>query len=289
MAARKPSLARVDQGVARYMRHVEQFPMLLPEMELALSRRWRELGDVAAMQSLVTSHLRLVVKIASKHRGYGLSLDELIAQGNIGMLRAVKRFDPDRGFRLATYAIWWIRAAVQEYVLHNWSLVKIGTTAAQRKLFFNLRRLKRQLRAIDEGDLPPEMVTKIAAALDVAESDVVTMDRRLCASDYSLNAKLADDGDGEHQDWLVDASADQEAGLLDRDELDKRRRLVHSVIETLRPREQHIVRERWLRDEPTSLADLSERYSISRERVRQLEARALGKLQQAVRRTVYAG
>ena len=288
MPALTSSRVRVDWNAARYMGHVDKFPMLAPETELALSRRWREHSDVAAMHRLVTSHLRLVVKIAIGHRGYGLPLDDLIAEGNLGMMRAVKGYDPDRGFRLATYAKWWIRAAIQEYILRNWSLVKIGTTAAQKKLFFNLRRCKRQLQAIDDGELPDEMIGKIAVALDVAEADVISMNQRLAAPDHSLNAPLGEDGGGEWQERLVDPSADQECRLVERDEVVKRRKLLGDALRALMPREQHIVCERWLREEPATFADLSERHSISRERVRQIEVRALDKLHKAVRSTIWA-
>ena len=273
---------------ARYMRDVQKFPMLTPESEIALARRWRRQGDVAAMHQLVTSHLRLVAKIAIGHRGYGLPIDELIAQGSVGMMHAVKRFDPDRGFRLATYAMWWIRAAIQEYILHNWSLVKIGTTGAQKKLFFNLRRIKAQLRALDEGDLPAETVARIANSLDVPEADVVSMNQRLGAPDQSLNAPLREEGDGERQDWMVDPTTDQETRLADRDELGKRRRLLSDALHVLQPREQEILRARWLREKPATLADLSERHRISRERVRQIEVRAFDKLQKVVRNAAVA-
>lgn len=285
MSAFAPSAAGLERSAASYLRDINKFPILEPEAEATLSRRWRKQGDVAAMHKLVTSHLRLVIKLAVGYRGYGLPIDELIAQGNVGMMRAVKRFDPDRGFRLSTYAIWWIRAAMQEYILCNWSLVKMGTTAAQKKLFFNLRRLKRQLRAIDEGDLPVETVMRIAATLRVAEADVVSMNRRLATPDQSLNEPLREDGDGERQDRLLDPSDSQETRLADHDEYEKRRKLLWRALQSLMPREQHIVRERWLREKPASLAELGELHRISQERVRQIEARALGKLQIEVQRT----
>jgi RNA polymerase sigma-32 factor len=232
---------------------------------------------------LVTSHLRLVAKIAMGYRGYGLPVSELISEGNVGMMQAVKRFDPDRGFRLATYAMWWIRAAMQEYILHSWSLVKMGTTAAQKKLFFNLRKLKGQIRAIEEGDLAPEQVTHIATTLGVPENDVVQMNRRLAAPDHSLNAPLRIDGDGEWQDWLVDETASQEDLLAESEELGKRRALLVSAMENLNERERHILEERRLKEDPTTLEELSKIYGISRERVRQIEVRAFEKLQKAIR------
>ena len=236
-----------------------------------------------AAHRLVTSHLRLVAKIAMGYRGYGLPLSELISEGNVGMMQAVKRFDPDRGFRLATYAMWWIRAAIQEYILHSWSLVKMGTTAAQKKLFFNLRKLKGQLQAIEEGDLSPENLHKIATELDVPEADVVSMNRRLASPDHSLNAPLRSDSEGEWQDWLVDESESQETRLADRQELGLRRDLLEKAMTHLNDRERHILTERRLRDNPTTLEDLSQQYGISRERVRQIEVRAFEKLQKAIK------
>jgi RNA polymerase sigma-32 factor len=248
-----------------------------------LAKRWREHGDTEAAHKLVTSHLRLVAKIAMGYRGYGLPVSELISEGNVGMMQAVKRFDPDRGFRLATYAMWWIRAAIQEYILHSWSLVKMGTTAAQKKLFFNLRKLKGQMKEIEEGDLAPESVKKIAKTLDVTEDDVVQMNRRLAAPDHSLNAPVRTDGDGEWQDWLVDPAESQETRLADSEELDKRARLLSDAMKTLNQRERHILEERRLKDEPATLEDLSQEYGISRERVRQIEVRAFEKLQKAIK------
>jgi len=248
-----------------------------------LAKRWQEHEDPAAAQTLVTSHLRLVAKIAMGYRGYGLPLSELVSEGNVGMMQAVKRFDPDRGFRLATYAMWWIRAAIQEYILHSWSLVKMGTTAAQKKLFFNLRKLKGQLQAIEDGDLPPEIVTTIATKLEVPENDVINMNRRLASPDHSLNAPLRADGEGEWQDWLVDQEESQEAKLGDRQELGLRRDLLQNAMKTLNDRERHILTERRLRDEPVTLEDLSRKYNISRERVRQIEVRAFEKLQKSIK------
>jgi len=279
-----PSIAISPEGnLQRYLQQIRKFPMLLPEEEYMLAKRWQEHEDSEAAQRLVTSHLRLVAKIAMGYRGYGLPLAELISEGNVGMMQAVKRFDPERGFRLATYAMWWIRASIQEYILHSWSLVKMGTTAAQKKLFFNLRRLKGQLQAIEEGDLSPETVTKIATTLAVSETDVISMNRRLAGADHSLNAPLRIDGDGEWQDWLVDESDTQETTLAESEEMGKRRALLVDAMGTLNERERHILTERRLQDDPTTLEDLSKVYGISRERVRQIEVRAFEKLQKNIR------
>jgi RNA polymerase sigma-32 factor len=272
-----------ESNLARYLQEIRRFPMLEPDQEYMLAKRWREHGDTEAAHQLVTSHLRLVAKIAMGYRGYGLPVSELISEGNVGMMQAVKRFEPDRGFRLATYAMWWIRAAIQEYILHSWSLVKMGTTAAQKKLFFNLRKLKGQLQAIEEGDLSPENVRKIATELSVSEEDVINMNRRLGAPDHSLNAPLKIDGDGEWQDWLVDESDSQEIVLAEQQELSKRRKLLSHAMKSLNQRERHILSERRLKDEPTTLEDLSKEYGISRERVRQIEVRAFEKLQRAIK------
>src|SRR5579875_34387 len=272
-----------EGNLTRYLQEIRKFPMLEPEEEYMLAKRWKEHGDPEAAHRLVTSHLRLVAKIAMGYRGYGLPLSELISEGNVGMMQAVKRFDPDRGFRLATYAMWWIRAAIQEYILHSWSLVKMGTTAAQKKLFFNLRKLKGQLQAIEEGDLSPENVKKIATELAVSESDVVQMNRRLASPDHSLNAPLREDGDGEWQDWLVDEESNQEVRLAEDEELSGRRRLLETALKSLNPRERRILVERRLQEDPTTLEDLSQEYGISRERVRQIEVRAFEKLQKAMR------
>src|SRR5690554_334409 len=272
-----------ESNLARYLQEIRKFPMLDADEEYMLAKRWREHGDTEAAHRLVTSHLRLVAKIAMGYRGYGLPINELISEGNVGMMQAVKRFDPDRGFRLATYAMWWIRAAIQEYILHSWSLVKMGTTAAQKKLFFNLRKLKGQMQAIEEGDLQPEQVTHIATQLNVPEQDVVSMNRRLAAPDHSLNAPLRQDGDGEWQDWLVDDQESQETMLADRQELEQRRALLVNAMESLNERERHILTERRLQENPTTLEDLSQVYGISRERVRQIEVRAFEKLQRAIK------
>jgi len=257
--------------------------MLEPEEEYMLAKRWKEREDSDAAHRLVTSHLRLVAKIAMGYRGYGLPLSELISEGNVGMMQAVKRFDPDRGFRLATYAMWWIRAAIQEYILHSWSLVKMGTTAAQKKLFFNLRKLKGQLQAVDDGDLSPENLKKIATELDVPEADVISMNRRLASPDHSLNAPLRADSEGEWQDWLVDETESQETMLGERQELGLRRDLLEKALTHLNERERHILGERRLKENPTTLEDLSQQYGISRERVRQIEVRAFEKLQKAIK------
>src|SRR6516164_1509119 len=272
-----------ETGLSRYLSEIRRFPLLEPGEEFMLAKRWREHGDSKAAHKLVTSHLRLVAKIAMGYRGYGLPVAELISEGNVGMMQAVKRFDPDRGFRLATYAMWWIRASIQEYILHSWSLVKMGTTAAQKKLFFNLRKLKGQLQAIEDGDLSPENVKKIATELGVPEVDVVNMNRRLAAPDHSLNAPLRSDSEGEWQDWLVDESESQETRLGERQELGLRRDLLEKAMTHLNDRERHILTERRLRENPTTLEDLSQQYGISRERVRQIEVRAFEKLQKAIK------
>ena len=272
-----------ESNLSRYLQEIRKFPMLEPEREYMLAKRWQQHEDSGAAHQLVTSHLRLVAKIAMGYRGYGLPLSELISEGNVGMMQAVKRFDPDRGFRLATYAMWWIRAAIQEYILHSWSLVKMGTTAAQKKLFFNLRRLKGQMQAIEEGDLSPEQVQAIATKLDVPEQDVVNMNRRLASPDHSLNAPLRAESEGEWQDFLVDESASQEITLADREELGKRRKLLANAMTALNERERDILTERRLREAPTTLEDLSQKYGISRERVRQIEVRAFEKLQKAIK------
>jgi len=272
----------VDGNLSRYLREINRFPMLSLQEEVALSQLWRDQHDLGAAHKLVTSHLRLVAKIAMGYRGYGLPVSDLISEGSVGMMEAVKRFDPERGFRLATYAMWWIRAAIQEYILHSWSLVKIGTTAAQKKLFFNLRRLKGQMQAIDDGDLKPEQVSKIATSLAVPEHEVVSMNRRLAAPDHSLNAPVSADGEDQWQDWLVDGSESQETSTGDREESTERRTLLAPALNALKPRERHILEQRRLKDSPTTLDDLSQQFNISRERVRQIEVRAFEKLQKAM-------
>ncbi|HNB26869.1 MAG TPA: RNA polymerase sigma factor RpoH [Alphaproteobacteria bacterium] len=282
MARNLPSLVS-DSNLARYLAEIRKFPMLEPTEEFMLAKRWQEHQDKEAAHKMVTSHLRLVAKIAMGYRGYGLPMSEVISEGNVGLMQAVKRFDPDKGFRLATYAMWWIRAAIQEYILHSWSLVKIGTTAAQKKLFFNLRRVKGQLKALEEGDLHPETVKEIATRLSVPEEDVVNMNRRLTAPDHSLNAPVKIDGDGEWQDWLVDEGDSQETTLAESQEFGHRKRLLDNALKLLNPRERRILSERRLKDEPTTLEDLSTEFGISRERVRQIEVRAFDKVQRAIR------
>ncbi len=274
-----------ESNLQRYMDEIRQFPMLEPDQEYMLARRWREDEDRDAAHQLVTSHLRLVAKIAMGYKGYGLPVAELISEGNVGMMQAVKRFDPEKGFRLATYAMWWIRASIQEYILHSWSLVKMGTTAAQKKLFFNLRRIKGRLQAFEEGDLHPENVKKIAEELDVPEQDVVSMNRRLAGADNSLNAPLKanGDGDGEWMDWLEDETDNQEAVYAESEELTLRRELLTEAMEHLNEREREILTQRRLVDPVQTLEELSQVYNISRERVRQIEARAFEKLQKAMR------
>jgi RNA polymerase sigma-32 factor len=290
MNTRLPSVTKVspETNLARYLQEIRKFPMLEAQEEYMLAKRWREHEDTEAAHKLVTSHLRLVAKIAMGYRGYGLPLGELISEGNVGMMQAVRRFDPDRGFRLATYAMWWIRASIQEYILHSWSLVKMGTTAAQKKLFFNLRKLKGQLQEIDEGDLSPENVKEIARRLAVPEEDVVNMNRRLAAPDHSLNAPLRVDGEGEWQDWLVDESDSQETVLAEREEFANRHELLTGAMKNLNKRERHILAERRLKDNPATLEELSQEYGISRERVRQIEVRAFEKLQRAVKNAAVA-
>jgi RNA polymerase sigma-32 factor len=283
MAVRNlPSLVS-DSNLARYLAEIRQFPMLEQSEEFMLAKRWQEHQDTEAAHKMVTSHLRLVAKIAMGYRGYGLPMSEVISEGNVGLMQAVKRFDPDKGFRLATYAMWWIRAAIQEYILHSWSLVKIGTTAAQKKLFFNLRRVKGQLKALEEGDLKPETVKEIATRLDVPESDVIDMNRRLAAPDHSLNAPVRMDGEGEWQEWLVDEGDSQETMLAESQEFGRRQKLLDRALKLLNPRERRILSERRLKDEPTTLEDLSKEFGISRERVRQIEVRAFDKVQRAIR------
>ena len=283
--AQRPNLPVLspDGNLSRYLDQIRKFPMLTADEEYMLAKSWQEHGDLEAAHRLVTSHLRLVAKIATSYRGYGLPLAELISEGNVGMMQAVKRFDPERGFRLATYAMWWIRAAIQEYILHSWSLVKIGTTAAQKKLFFNLRKLKGQMQAIEEGDLSPERVTAIAEKLDVPEAEVVSMNRRMAAPDHSLNAPLRSDSESEWQDWLVDEQDDQETRLGQSEELALRRDLLTDAMTTLNPRERHVLTERRLKEAPATLEDLSKVYNVSRERIRQIEVRAFEKLQKAMK------
>jgi len=274
-----------EAGLNRYLAEIKKFPILQPEQEYMLAKRFQEHGDTEAAAQLVTSHLRLVAKIAMGYRGYGLPTSELISEGNIGLMQGVKKFEPERGFRLATYAMWWIRASIQEYILRSWSLVKMGTTAAQKKLFFNLRRMKSRLDAFEDGDLRPEHVTKIATDLGVAETDVVSMNRRMAmGGDTSLNVPMREDGDGQWQDWLQDDAPLQDKIVADAQEADVRHSMLVSAMDDLNDREQHILTERRLTDDPKTLEELSQVYGVSRERVRQIEVRAFEKLQKAMMR-----
>jgi len=274
-----------EQSLNRYLAEIRKFPILQPEQEYMLAKRFQEHGDPDAAAQLVTSHLRLVAKIAMGYRGYGLPTSELISEGNIGLMQGVKKFEPDRGFRLATYAMWWIRASIQEYILRSWSLVKMGTTAAQKKLFFNLRRMKSKLDAFEDGDLRPEDVTKIATDLGVAESDVVSMNRRMAmGGDTSLNVSMREDGEGQWQDWLQDDAPLQDTVVADQQEADVRHDMLVSAMDDLNDREKHILTERRLTDDPKTLEELSQVYGVSRERVRQIEVRAFEKLQKAMMR-----
>ena len=279
--ARQLPILKGEGNLAMYLREIRKFPLLDPNEEYMLAKSWKEHGDLDAAHKMVTSHLRLVAKIAMGYRGYGLPLADLIAEGNVGMMQAVKRFDPERGFRLATYAMWWIRAAIQEYILHSWSLVKIGTTAAQKKLFFNLRRLKGEMKAIDEGDLSAEQVTEISQTLNVPEADVISMNRRLAGGDQSLNAPVSrdDEGGSEWQDWLVDPGEGADTRLGNRQELGQRQRLLSHAMDGLNAREREIITARRLKENPATLEDLSQKYGVSRERIRQIEVRAFEKLQ----------
>ncbi len=272
-----------DQNLSRYLQKARTYPMLDADEEVALARRWREKQDQNAADRLVSSHLRLVIKIAMGFRGYGLPVADLISEGNVGMMQAISRFDPDRGFRLSTYAMWWIRASIHEYVLHSWSLVKIGTTASQKKLFFNLRKLKSSLQAFEAGDLTPENVTAIAEHLKVPEKDVISMNRRLAGPDHSLNTPVNEDGDGEWLDWLQDTRDNQETIIGHGEEISWRQSLLVGAMDRLSERERHIIVERRLKDSPATLQDLSVEYGISRERVRQIEVRAFEKLQKSVK------
>ena len=268
-----------EGNLSSYMRQIKKFPLLEAKNEYMLAKAWKEQGDVKAAHKLVTSHLRLVAKIASGYRGYGLPLSDLISEGNIGMMHAVKRFEPEKGFRLATYAMWWIKASIQEYILRSWSLVKIGTTAAQKKLFFNLKKIKSKISALDEGDLTPEQVDKISTELSVPKKEVVSMNRRISGSDYSLNAPVTKDGDGEWQDWLEDETQNQEASFADTEEYLLKKNIMDDALKVLSDREKDIICERQLNEKPLTLEDLSIRYGVSRERIRQIESKAFEKLQ----------
>jgi RNA polymerase sigma-32 factor len=274
-----------EGGLSRYLDEIRKFPMLEPHEEFMLAKRWREHGDREAAHKLVTSHLRLVAKIAMGYRGYGLPISEVVSEGNVGLMQAVKRFEPDKGFRLATYAMWWIKAAIQEYILRSWSLVKMGTTANQKKLFFNLRKAKGRISALEEGDLRPDQVKQIATQLGVTEQDVVDMNRRL-GGDASLNAPLREEGEGEWQDWLVDDSASQESILAAEEEGQNRLQALRSALSVLNPRERRIFEARRLSDDPITLEDLSVEFGVSRERVRQIEVRAFEKVQEAVKKNL---
>ena len=272
-----------ENGLSRYLSEIRKFPMLSKEEEFMLAKSWVEHEDSDAAEKMVTSHLRLVAKIAMGYRGYGLPMAEVVSEGNVGLMQAVKKFDPDKGFRLATYAMWWIRASIQEYILRSWSLVKLGTTAAQKKLFFNLRRIKGELNAIEEGDLRPDQVEEIATQLGVTEDEVISMNGRMSGGDVSLNAPIGGmDGDGEWQDWLEDESEGHATEIANRQEFDARMELLTKAMEGLNEREKHIIAERRLNDEPATLEDLSKVYNVSRERIRQIEVRAFEKLQKAM-------
>jgi RNA polymerase sigma-32 factor len=279
-----PMISDAEGSLNKYLQEIRKFPMLQPDEEFMLGKRWKEHGDTKAAHKLITSHLRLVAKIAMGYRGYGLPIGEVISEGNIGLMQAVKKFEPDKGFKLATYAMWWIKASIQEYVLRSWSLVKIGTTASQKKLFFNLRKIKGRIQAVEEGDLKPENVKYIAKTLGVEEQEVVNMNRRM-SGDSSLNSPLrADaDGDGEWQDWLVDDKDSQETVLVENQEHDMRSGLLGDALGKLNERERRVIEARKLQDEPATLDDLSKEFNVSRERIRQIEVRAFEKLQKAVK------
>ncbi|MDR6951545.1 RNA polymerase sigma-32 factor [Ancylobacter sp. 3268] len=283
MARSAMTIPSAEGGLSQYLAEIRKFPMLEPQEEYMLAKRWREHNDPDAAHKLVTSHLRLVAKIAMGYRGYGLPISEVISEGNVGLMQAVKRFEPDKGFRLATYAMWWIKASIQEYILRSWSLVKMGTTAAQKKLFFNLRKAKSQISALEEGDLRPEQVAQIATKLGVTEQDVVEMNRRL-GGDSSLNAPLRGDveGGGEWQDWLADEREDQETLLAATEEFDNRRNALSGALSVLNDRERRIFEARRLAEDPMTLEDLATEFGVSRERVRQIEVRAFEKVQKAV-------
>ena len=289
MASKSLPSVSAHGGLTRYLEEIRQFPMLEPQQEYMLAKSWREHGDRDAAHELVTSHLRLVARIAMGYRGYGLPIGEVISEGNVGLMQAVKRFDPEKGFRLATYAMWWIRAAIQEYILRSWSLVKMGTTAAQKKLFFNLRKIKGQLKALEEGDLRPDQVKTIATRLGVSEDDVVSMNRRL-GGDSSLNAPVRNDAEsGEWMDWLVDDTAvDQETALAESEEQEQRRGMLHDALKGLNERERRVFEARRLSEDPLTLEQLSTEFGVSRERIRQIEVRAFEKVQKAVQKAAAA-
>ena len=283
MSSRGLPVLSGETGLSRYLTEIRKFPLLTPEDEYMFAKRWKEHGDPEAARRLVTSHLRLVAKIAMGYRGYGLPVSEIVSEGNVGLMQAVKRFEPDKGFRLATYAMWWIRASIQEYVLRSWSMVKMGTTAAQKKLFFNLRKAKTNIGAIEEGDLTPANTAKLADQLGVTETEVTEMNRRLSGPDASLNAPLRSESESEWQDWLADDTADQETRLAEREEMGERRTLLVNAMKDLTDRERDIIQARRLQEEPATLEELSQKYGVSRERVRQIEVRAFEKLQSGMK------
>lgn len=278
-----------DGNLSRYLQDIRKFPLLEPEEEYMLAKRWKEHEDPEAAARMVNSHLRLVAKLAMGYRGYGLPLGEVISEGNVGLMQAIKRFEPEKGFRLATYAMWWIKASIQEYILRSWSLVKIGTTAAQKKLFFNLRRMKGEIKALEEGDLKQENLETIATKLKVSEQEVINMNRRMSGPDSSLNAPVRADSEGEWQDWLVDDSDNQETVLADQEEMAERRKMLAEAMKVLNERERKILAARRLEENPKTLEDLSQEYGISRERVRQIEVRAFEKLQKAMKSAAVGG
>ncbi|KSB88091.1 RNA polymerase subunit sigma-70 [Caulobacter vibrioides] len=289
MAVNSLSVMSPDGGLSRYLTEIRKFPMLAKDEEFMLAQRWKEHQDSDAAHKMVTSHLRLVAKIAMGYRGYGLPIGEVISEGNVGLMQAVKKFEPEKGFRLATYAMWWIRASIQEYILRSWSLVKMGTTAAQKKLFFNLRKAKSQISAFEDGDLRPEQVSAIATKLGVLDSEVISMNRRLSGPDASLNAPLRADGESEWQDWLADDDqVSQETIVAENEEKSLRMTLLEEAMVELTDRERHILTERRLKDDPTTLEDLAAQYGVSRERVRQIEVRAFEKLQKSMREAAIA-
>ena len=283
MSSRGLPVLSGESGLSRYLSEIRKFPLLSPEDEYMFAKRWKEHSDPEAARRMVTSHLRLVAKIAMGYRGYGLPVSEIVSEGNVGLMQAVKRFDPDKGFRLATYAMWWIRASIQEYVLRSWSMVKMGTTAAQKKLFFNLRKAKNNIGAIEEGDLTPDHTATLADQLGVTETEVTEMNRRLSGGDASLNAPLRSESESEWQDWLADDTADQETRLAEREEMGERHELLVNAMKDLTDRERDIIQARRLQDDPATLEELSQKYGVSRERVRQIEVRAFEKLQRGMK------
>jgi RNA polymerase sigma-32 factor len=283
MSSRGLPVLSGESGLSRYLTEIRKFPLLTPEDEYMFAKRWKEHEDPEAARRMVTSHLRLVAKIAMGYRGYGLPVSEIVSEGNVGLMQAVKRFDPDKGFRLATYAMWWIRASIQEYVLRSWSMVKMGTTAAQKKLFFNLRKAKNNIGAIEEGDLTPDHTATLADHLGVTETEVTEMNRRLSGGDASLNAPLRSESESEWQDWLADDTVDQETRLAEREEMGDRHELLVNAMKDLTDRERDIIQARRLQDDPATLEELSQKYGVSRERVRQIEVRAFEKLQRGMK------